>query len=183
MHARRDALYEHLSTATREQLVEFTVQELEKADEFKPFLDRVDRAVNSIRIDLVAMNGDYMLGHVEGDDAEGFDAVMHAYGITLERGEHLGPNGRKDLGKRLMGKLVRPKPARGPKINPTRDRMACRLIFILCRYTDRRPSRSPTSPRESAIDIIEDATIRSRTPYMSYEAILKAWRKRSDSYR
>ena len=183
MYARREARYGHLRNATREELVDFIVHELEKADEFKPFLDRIDRAVNVIRIDLMAMNGDYILQHVEGDDAEGFDAVMHAYGIILERGEDLGPNGRKDLGKRLMGKLVRPKPARGPKINSTRDGLVCRLIFVLREYTDRRPSRSPTSPRESAIDIIEDAAFRSRTPNMSYEAILKAWRKRSDSYR
>ena len=46
MYARREARYGHLRNATREELVDFIVHELEKADEFTPFMDRIDRAVN-----------------------------------------------------------------------------------------------------------------------------------------
>jgi hypothetical protein len=184
MLARREARYGHLRTLSHDQLITFVADEMRKTKGFSEFEDRVVRACNIIKIDLVDRHGRYLLTEVEGSDAEGYDAVIEAYGRLLLEGEMiLEPNARRDLGKRLTGQIERPRHAKGPKVMSVRDRIACRLVFLVARYSNMRPTKNGASDHKiCAVDIVEAAAQKAGISNMSYEAIMKAWRRRPKAF-
>ena len=181
--ARRDAQYAHMRSLSHDQLIAFVADKMRTAQEFSEFEDRVARACNCIKHDLVDRNGQYLLSHVEGSDAEGYDAVIVAYGRLLEAEMILGPNARRDLGKRLTGQIQRPRRAKGPKVMSVRDRIAYQWVFLVARYSNMRPTKNALSDHKTcAVDIVEAAARNAGIPNMSYEAIMKAWRRRRKDF-
>lgn len=181
--ARRDAKYAHMRSLSHDQLIAFVADKMRTAQEFSEFEDRVVRACNCIKYDVVDHNGQYLLSHVEGSDAEDYDAVIVAYGRLLEAGMILGPNARRDLGKRLTGQIQRPRRAKGPKVMSVRDRIAYQWVFLVARYSNMRPTKNALSDHKTcAVDIVEAAARKAGMPNMSYEAIMKAWRRRRKDF-
>ena len=157
-HIRRqtEKRYEYLQEASREELVEFALTELEASQPFKDYRDIIKKTVMRITVQSVK-EGEIDLFDDFNQTPEDYDMIMAAYTQVLLEGHQLSSAASRDLGQRLAGKIKRPrrKPGAKPKVN--KNQIICRVISILQRYANIPPKRNEASDGFSGSDVVAEA--------------------------
>ena len=109
-HIRRqtEKRYEYLQEASREELVEFALTELEASQPFKDYRDIIKKTVMRITVQSVK-EGEIDLFDDFNQTPEDYDMIMAAYTQVLLEGHQLSSAASKDLGQRLIGRIKRPR--------------------------------------------------------------------------
>ena len=183
-HIRRqtEKRYEHLQEASREELVEFALTELEASQPFKDYRDIIKNTVMRITVQSVK-DGEIDLFNDFNQTPEDYDMIMAAYTQVLLEGHQLSSAASRDLGQRLAGKIKRPrrKPGAKPKVNE--NQIICRVISILQRYANLPPKRNEASDGFSGSDVVAEALQRSGIKSQTPRGVAEIWRRHGKGFR
>lgn len=183
-HIRRqtEKRYEYLQEASREELVEFALTELEASQPFKDYRDIIKKTVMRITVQSVK-EGEIDLFDDFNQTPEDYDMIMAAYTQVLLEGHQLSSAASKDLGQRLIGRIKRPrrKPGAKPKVNE--NQIICRVISILQRYANLPPKRNEASDGFSGSDVVAEALQRSGIKSQTPRGVAEIWRRHGKGFR
>ena len=183
-HIRRqtEKRYEYLQEASREELVEFALTELEASQPFKDYRDIIKKTVMRITVQSVK-EGEIDLFDDFNQTPEDYDMIMAAYTQVLLEGHQLSSAASKDLGQRLIGRIKRPrrKPGAKPKVNE--NQIICRVISILQRYANIPPKRNEASDGFSGSDVVAEALQRSGIKSQTPRGVAEIWRRHGKGFR
>ena len=183
-HIRRqtEKRYEYLQEASREELVEFALTELEASQPFKDYRDIIKNTVMRITVQSVK-EGEIDLFNDFNQTPEDYDMIMAAYTLVLLEGHQLSSAASKDLGQRLIGRIKRPrrKPGAKPKVNE--NQIICRVISILQRYANLPPKRNEASDGFSGSDVVAEALQRSGIKSQTPRGVAEIWRRHGKGFR
>lgn len=183
-HIRRqtEKRYEYLQEASREELVEFALTELEASQPFKDYRDIIKKTVMRITVQSVK-EGEIDLFNDFNQTPEDYDMIMAAYTQVLLEGHQLSSAASKDLGQRLIGRIKRPrrKPGAKPKVNE--NQIICRVISILQRYANLPPKRNEASDGFSGSDVVAEALQRSGIKSQTPRGVAEIWRRHGKGFR
>ena len=174
--------YEYLQEASREELVEFALTELEASQPFKDYRDIIKKTVMRITVQSVK-EGEIDLFDDFNQTPEDYDMIMAAYTQVLLEGHQLSSAASKDLGKRLIGRIKRPrrKPGAKPKVNE--NQIICRVISILQRYANIPPKRNEASDGFSGSDVVAEALQRTGIKSQTPRGVAEIWRRHGKGFR
>ena len=182
-HIRRqtEKRYEYLQEASREELVEFALTELEASQPFKDYRDIIKKTVMRITVQSVK-EGEIDLFDDFNQTPEDYDMIMAAYTQVLLEGHQLSSAASKDLGQRLIGRIKRPrrKPGAKPKVNE--NQIICRVISILQRYANLPPKRNEASDGFSGSDVVAEALQRSGIKSQTPRGVAEIWRRHGKGF-